>query len=316
MNSRTPSITVCICTFNRCDRLKTLVTDLRKQISPIPFDILIINNNSTDQTEDVLQKLTEEEGIPLRYVTESQQGISYARNRAISECLNNDFMLFMDDDELPSQGLISAATDALINENADCVGGRVEVCFGEIVRPRWLSDSLMGFLAETDYGTQTLWISDTSKPLWTANIAYNMAIFRDNPTLRFDLRYNRKGEGVGGGEDVIMFEQLVDRKYRIRYRPDMIVKHYIDSWKIKRSYFLKLHFIAGIKEGRYELEKYSNSICGVPLFLFNQAVKQTLKWLKLGLTSDPETMRQGMNVTHALGLISGCFLGWKESRHS
>jgi succinoglycan biosynthesis protein ExoM len=127
MNNKTPSITVCICTFNRCKRLKPLITELRKQTSPIPFDILIINNNSTDQTEDVLQKLIGEEGIPLRYVTEAQQGISYARNRAISECLDKDFMLFMDDDEMPVQGLINAATDALINENADCVGGTVEV---------------------------------------------------------------------------------------------------------------------------------------------------------------------------------------------
>jgi glycosyltransferase involved in cell wall biosynthesis len=68
----------------------------------------------------VLQKLAEEEGIPLRYVTESQQGISYARNRAISECLDK---VFIDDDEMPALGLIDAATDALINENADCVGG-------------------------------------------------------------------------------------------------------------------------------------------------------------------------------------------------
>ena len=195
-------------------------------------------------------------------------------------------------------------------------GEGIEVCFGEIVRPHWLSDSLMGFLGEHDYGPQALWISDTSKPLWTGNIAYNMAIFKNNPSLRFDLRYNREGEGVGGGEDVVMFEQLVDRKYRIRYRPDMIVKHHIDSWKIKRSYFLKLHFSAGTKHGRYELEKYSNSICGVPLYLFNQAVTQTLKWLKFGLASHPEMMRQGMNVAHALGLISGCFLDWKESRYS
>lgn len=316
MNNQPPSITACICTFNRCERLKPLISELRKQISSIPFDILVINNNSSDQTEDVLKKLSKEEGVPLRFVTESQQGISHARNRAINECLNKDFMLFMDDDEMPVQGLINAATDALINENADCVGGGIEVCFEEMVRPQWLSDSLMGFLGEHDYGTQSLWITDKSKPLWTGNIAYNMAIFRDNPSLRFDLRYNRKGEGVGGGEDVLMFNQLIERKYRIRYRPDMIINHYIDSWKIKRSYFLKLHFVAGVNQGRYEMEKYANSIFGIPLFLFNQAVRQTLKWLKLGLASDPEAMRQGMNVTHALGVIKGRFLDWKESRHS
>jgi hypothetical protein len=80
----------------------------------------------------------------------------------------------------------------------------------------------------------------------------------------------------------------------------------------ERSYFLKLHFVAGIKQGRYEFEEYANSVFGIPLFLFSQAVRQALKWLKLVLKSDPEAMRQAMNATHALGLIWGCFLKWKE----
>lgn len=313
MNTNNSSITICICTFNRCGRLTKLINELRKLKSPIPFDILIINNNSTDQTEQVLQRLINESGIPLRYVTEKEQGISYARNRAIDECINNKFMLFMDDDELPGQYLISSAVDALLNDEADCVGGKVEVCFGENKRPTWLSDSLMGFLAETNYGENSFWISDDSTPLWTANIAYNMNIFRDNPELRFDLKYNRKGDGIGGGEDVIMFRELTARNFKILYQPDMVVSHHIDSWKLKRSYFLKLHFLAGMKTGQHKLKSYPRAIFGVPLFLFSQLLRQTYKWIVLNLKYDTEAMRQGMNVTHALGLIWGCFLKWKTS---
>lgn len=302
------SLTVCICTFNRCKRLNRLINELRKQESPIPFDILVINNNSTDQTEQTLRTLITEPGPVLRYVNEYNQGITYARNRAISECIDKRFILFIDDDELPEQHLITAAVSALINEQADCVGGKVHVFFGEQARPFWLSNSLMGFLAETDYGDNGFWITDNLTPIWTANVAYNMRIFRDNPDLRFDLRYNRKGEGIGGGEDLIMFKELLLRNCKIRYQPDMVVSHHIDSWKLKRSYFIKLHFLSGIKKGQNELIQYKNKLFGIPLFLFTQLLQQSYRWLVLILKNDSETVRQGMNAAFTLGIIWGCFL--------
>lgn len=60
-----------------------------------------MNNNSKDDTLDELEQLVCEPGANLRYVTETGQGIVPAHNRAIEECINVDYMLFLDDDELP-----------------------------------------------------------------------------------------------------------------------------------------------------------------------------------------------------------------------
>lgn len=304
-------LTAAICTFNRASRLRKLVQSLRQQECPIPWEILIVDNKSTDNTQTVLEELALEPGVPLRIVREETQGIPYARNRAISESIESDYLFFMDDDELPSPGILAGAYDALEREGADCAGGQVQVCFSPGERPGWLIDELLGFLAETNHGTDSFWISDVATPLWTANIAYDMSIFRNDETLRFDHRYNRLGATIGGGSDAIMFREILSRKMRIRYRPDMIVQHFVEKWRLKRSYFVKLHFISGRKYGQFALSNYSKSVFGVPPFLVTQVGKQAIKAVSMILRRDRLALRQTMTAAHAFGIIRGSYLRWK-----
>jgi glycosyltransferase involved in cell wall biosynthesis len=298
-------LTAAFCTYNRADRLDQLVAALRAQQCAVPFEILAVNNNSKDDTVAVLTRLAAQGGAPLRHVTETRQGIVPARNRAIAEALDCDIMVFLDDDELPQPGFLQAAFDAITREGAQCVGGRVEVEFSPHIRPAWLEDDLLGFLAAIDYGPAAFWIKDAQTPLWTANIAYDLRLFREDASLRFDERYNRAGEGVGGGEDAMMFRSMLERGVNIRYRPDMAVAHFVEGWRLQRGYFLKLHYQAGYRQGRYRSEKYEKTLFGVPPFMFTQVLKQCRKTLAMWFSSRPGVLRQAMNVGHALGMIWG-----------
>lgn len=275
----------------------------------MPFDILAVNNNSPDNTLTVLDSLQNGLGATLRVVTETAQGIVHARNRAIAEASDSEIMVFIDDDELPMPGFLQAAYDAIVNEGADCVGGRVNVCFAPHERPTWLENNLLGFLAEVDYGSERFWVESEATPIWTCNVAYRTALFRDG--LRFDQRYNRRGDGVGGGEDVMMFQALLQRRVRMRYRPDMVVEHFVEQWRLRRSYFLKLHYVSGYKSGFYEFPKHPREILGVPLFLIPQLMRQSMKTLPAYLGLRPGRVRQAMNVAHAAGLIAGCHARWR-----
>ena len=235
-----PLLTFAFCTYNRAERLDRLVAAMRAQQCMLPFEILAINNNSSDDTAAVLARLEGLPGAPLRWVTEPVQGIVAARNRALAEAMSSDILVFIDDDELPQPGLLDAAARAIIEDGAQCAGGRVEVDFSSIGRPGWLEDNVLGFLAAVDHGPSKFWIKDDSTPIWTANVAYDMQLFRDDPGLRFDKRYDRVGKGVGGGEDVMMFRGLLKRGARIQYRPDMAVLHAVEPWRLKRRHFLRL----------------------------------------------------------------------------
>jgi glycosyltransferase involved in cell wall biosynthesis len=306
-------LTVAVCTYNRVRRLPALVAALRAQDCPVPFEILIVDNNSTDRTAEVLAELAARPGVPLRRVAETRQGIAHARNRAVAEAADSEYLVFMDDDELPRPGWLAAALRCFeADPEVLCVGGRVKVDFAEGRRPDWLGDELLGFLAETDYGDRGFRIADERTPVWTANVAYRMALFRGRPELRFDTRYNREGKGVGGGEDVILFRRLLRAGVAVRYCPDMVVDHAVEPWRLHRRYFLRVHYASGFRTGRWELARNGRRFLGVPLFLFGQGLGQSVRLAAKWMRREPGVLRQAMNVAHALGMIAGCHAAWRE----
>jgi glycosyltransferase involved in cell wall biosynthesis len=308
-------MTIAVCTYNRSARLPGLVEALRRQQSPVPFEILIVNNHSDDDTLAVLEKLRKEPGIPLRFVTEYERGIVAARNRAIAEAMDSEYLAFIDDDELPRDGFVAAMAKCFEEyPEAGCIGGRVKVDFAEGERPGWLNNDLLGFLAESDYGSEGFWIRDEKTPLWTANIAYRMGLFRKYPELRFDQRYSRVGTAVGGGEDAIMFRELLRRGVPTRYCPDMVVDHAVERWRLRPAYFLRLHCLAGFKAGRWELEEHLGGLLGVPLFLVRQWMAQLAKTFRMLSQREPGALlRQSMTAAHTLGMIFGCHARWRDA---
>ncbi len=305
-------LTIAICTYNNANRLPRLIAELRKQRCPIPFEILVVDNNSSDTTQMVIDNLKTIDGPPLRSVVEKKQGIPFARNRAIEESLESKYLFFIDDDELPQPGWLSSAVSLFHKEHAQCVGGRIQCVFDPVKRPHWLEDELLGFLGEVDHGPGAFIIKNKQTPVWTGNIAYDISVFKIPEKYRFDVRYNRKGKGIGGGEDVIMFHTFLKDGIKMLYCPEMIINHYIEPWRLKRRYFLKLHFNTGRKFGQYQSGFFPKTVLGVPFFMISQAGSHLLKTIALYLKKDKKTMRQAMNVSHAVGMIYGRFLMWKE----
>lgn len=88
------SITVAIVTRNRANDLRDCLESLVRQ-TLIPKNILIVNNNSTDQTEKVIQRFTST--LPVRTVVEKKTGYPVVYNRALQE-VKTRWIAFIDDD--------------------------------------------------------------------------------------------------------------------------------------------------------------------------------------------------------------------------
>ena len=219
-------LTVAVCTYNRASSLRELITELRMQECPVPFEILVVDNNSSDNTAEAVREFDGLRAPIVRYVKEERQGIVYARNCAIDNSKDSKYLAFIDDDELPCPGWLNAAVDALEREGADCTGGEIRVRLSVMKQPKWLEGELFGFLGKLKHGDASFWITDSSTPVWSGNIAYKTSIFSNG--LRFDVRYNRAGNGIGGGSDAIMFRTLLECGAKIRYRHDMVIEHIVD----------------------------------------------------------------------------------------
>jgi glycosyltransferase involved in cell wall biosynthesis len=309
-----PELTVAVCTYNRANLLAGLILSLSTQKVDTTWEILVIDNNSSDDTSTVLRALMQEFEGHLRTVIESNQGIAYARNRAIEESMQSNYLLFIDDDELPaSDYLLQTAVDALRCDGAMCVGGKISFCFESTKRPAWLVDELLGFLGKIDYGPTAFWIRDKNTPVWSGIVAYNIDLFKADPTLRFSIYYNRAGRGIGGGEDRMMFLELLQRSLPIRYEPSMEVIHFIEPFKLKRCYFLKLHYLAGVQFGRYESANLPSIVFGVPLYMIRQSFEYFIWSCITFLKGDNNSLRQWMTFTYSVGALFGKILNWKDT---
>src|SRR5947208_5779127 len=97
--AKTCKVTVAIPTYNRADFLRQTLAGIATQQFPRDhFEVLVIDNNSRDHTRAVVAEFATARPAP-RYIQESQQGLDYARNRAIAEA-RGDIIVFGDDDIL------------------------------------------------------------------------------------------------------------------------------------------------------------------------------------------------------------------------
>src|ERR1035437_6631543 len=107
MTIRAESVTIVICTWNRCELLQQTLGRMTEMVLPphLNWEILVVDNNCTDNTSSVLATFADR--LPLRVVHELQPGLTHARNRALRES-SADLLLWTDDDVLVDHSWLEA----------------------------------------------------------------------------------------------------------------------------------------------------------------------------------------------------------------
>lgn len=123
--SKTPELSVAVCTYNRSDVLpKCLESLVNQTASSELFDVLIIDNNSTDDTKKIALDFCEKRDY-FRYIFEEKQGHSQARNRAIAEA-KGKYLAYIDDDAIADKDWTKSILECFEQTDADVIGGPVK----------------------------------------------------------------------------------------------------------------------------------------------------------------------------------------------
>ncbi|MBK7524945.1 MAG: glycosyltransferase [Saprospiraceae bacterium] len=221
-------ISTVICTHNRSNILKICLEHVQKQDLPKnDFEIIIINNNSTDTTEDVAQDfiIKNEHSLNIRYYFEGKPGLSAARNRGIIES-KGDFINFIDDDALlPKEYLSNLKKNIVQLDNAlfAGIGGKIiPRYFGH--EPEWMSYFTWGLVSKHDLGEKQMKYEKIGLYPTGCNMTYKKTILQkvglfDEALLRrCDDKYIAYEIKKYGGE--------------IWYCPDVALEHFIDEDRI------------------------------------------------------------------------------------
>lgn len=262
-------ITVILCTYNRCRYLQTALDSVAASTLPdsVSWDVLVVDNNSNDQTREVVKQYCAKYPEHFKYLFEPKPGKSNALNSGIREA-EGDVLAFMDDDVTVEPAWLQNLTKELHNKDLAGAGGRIVLQWPTSV-PEWLATE--GPLARHgfpgfDQGTEPC---ELTGPPFGTNMAFRKTIFEKYGGFRVDLGPSPHNEIRN--EDTEFGRRVLSAGERIRYEPDAVVYHPVLAEKLHEKHFLKWGFDKGRGDAR-ELEVR-------PLYLSVQLVTWMLRWL-------------------------------------
>lgn len=149
-------VSVVLCTYNRAHLLRRALQHLaRQQLGGVAVEIIVVDNDSSDQTAAVVENVAADAPFDVRYAFEKRQGIAYARNTGW-RLARAEYVAFTDDDVHVEPHWIARIRDAFVaHPDVDCVGGTVMPVW-PAQPPSWLTRDHWAPLALLDYGDRPL----------------------------------------------------------------------------------------------------------------------------------------------------------------
>ena len=203
----------------------------QNDLEKIPHELLVIDNNSSDETAAVVKQCLQRH---VRYICETNQGLSFARNRGISEA-KGEFVSFLDDDVLVHENWLSSLRACFDETGADVVGGKVSLKF-EAPPEKWMGYLFRKCLSEVDLGASRSQLSN-GDALYGANLSFRMRAFQS--VGLFDINTGRSGQQLLSGEETEIVRRILSGGGRVVYDPEVHVEHIIGPERIQWQYFAK-----------------------------------------------------------------------------
>jgi glycosyltransferase involved in cell wall biosynthesis len=234
--------TVSIPTYNGAKRLPKVLDLLLNQtgVENLNWEIIIIDNNSKDDTNKIseyYQKFSNQ-NFSVRYFLEKEQGIAFARMRAINEA-RGEFIAFIDDDNLPKNDwVLQSYLFGKEHPQAGAWSGQIHGDF-EINPPKDFA-RIQAFLAIREHGSQPyLFDADNLRlPPGAALVVRKQAWCESVPEqLVFKGRLTKL---MVGGDDTEALLYLHKKGWQIWYNPAMHIDHQIPHWRLEKDYLLVL----------------------------------------------------------------------------
>ena len=255
--TRACKASVCICTYNGAQRIGAALEALVIQTQPKEsWEVLVIDNASTDDTGEVADRFIKEKlGGCGRVAREEQPGLSYARARAAREA-QGEIICFLDDDNIPAPGFVSAAIQAFAERpKAGVMGGKV--------LPRWeanptpLAKTVAPFaLAICDLGETAQRMDVAGGGIVGAGLCARRTLLQEifHATETASQVTDRTGSNLISGGDLAIAVVAGQMGWECWYVPTLQIEHVLPASRMDKQYLLRLY--AGIGRGQAAIRKF------------------------------------------------------------
>ncbi len=240
---------VIVCTHNRSSLLSEGVPQvLAQQLPAGGYEVLIVDNASSDDTPERARDLIERYPGRVRYARENRLGLSSARNAGIRHA-NGLIIAFIDDDAVPDQGWLASLVSAFDDPAVACAGGPViPVLQGDL--PAWFSPKLQNYISIFDKGSEPVPLIYNEYPRGV-NIAFRKTVFQ--MVGLFSISFGRKGQSLMSYEEIELCYRIERAGWAIRYVPGASVRHTVHAERLSQDWFLRRFYWQGKSEAYFDL---------------------------------------------------------------
>ena len=230
-------LSVIICTYNRDQHIRRALESLvRQDFERSAYEIIVVDNNSTDNTSKIIHRFKQEHPYYNIVLTrESRQGLSYARNKGLT-LAKGKYVSYIDDDGIAREDYVSQIkhyTDLFTDDVA--FGGKVLPKYESGKEPGWMSPYIERIISIVDLGNKVKVLKKTYP------VGCNM-FFKKEALIK-----------IGGfntaielrSDDKYVFLKFRESGHRILYLPGVVVWHFIDDYRTTLDYIKKISRLNG-----------------------------------------------------------------------
>ncbi|HXW05847.1 MAG TPA: glycosyltransferase [Vicinamibacterales bacterium] len=319
------AVSVVVSTYNRADRIEPALRAILSQTGDVPYEIVVVDNNSTDDTAAIVQRIAREAGGRLRYAFEARQGLSHGRNTGIG-LARGSIVAFTDDDVRVAPDWVLEIARAFDRyPDIDYVGGRVLPRW-LAPPPAWLTTAHWSPLALQDYGSEPVRSSrQRAVCLVGASLAFRRRVF-DMLGL-FNPAYGRIRDGIGSTEDHEMQLRMWKAGLQGLYVPSILVTADVTADRLTREYHRRWHRGHGRHCARMRLRERVPAdmgplsepsdvvtIFGAPAFVYAEVWWAATRWLR-ALGSGGDALFYDHRLRYLTSYLRDSYNAWSHAEN-
>ena len=239
-------LSIIICSYNRASYISDALTSLYRQTAVLnEFEVIIVDNNSTDNTKEVYAawRQTNNNGH-FTFISETKQGASFARNTGAA-IAKGQWVCFMDDDAVATPNYVENILKHIHNKpDAVGFGGRIIPKYIPS-EPKWMSYYVSSLVGNFDYAPIACAFENGKYPL-ESNMIVKKSVYDQIGGFNLNLP-GVVGTLRIGGEGKELFYKILALGHIIYYDPAICVHHVVEVKKLTSEYMYRV--ASGIGRG-------------------------------------------------------------------
>ena len=303
-------VSVVVCTYNRARLLGRALAAIQGQRTApgLSWELVVVDNGSTDQTKDVVATATAASEMPIVYVFEGRQGKGFALNTG-ARAAHGAMLAFTDDDCRPEPSWLQDITDAFDRWGADGLGGRILPEWSS-PPPPWLATDrhLWTSIALLDDRTVRRvelgpWQREHGFRVWGANMAFRRKAI--DAVGGFDPRIGPRGAKKYSHEDIDLVRRMVLAGKVVTFDPIPTVHHWVGPERMRKNFYRRHAFHYGEGSAFQTGAPRGRHIFGIPPYLLGALAGHIAAWIRAAIRRDPETFCYEREIHEGIGYLSG-----------